>query len=52
MVGNLSCMGVARSHASERLIYSVTQLSPETEYFWVHAAGMLAMMSPHWRIGS
>ena len=34
----------------ERLIYSVTQLSPETEYFWVHAAGMLAYDVPHWRI--
>ena len=25
-------------------------LSPENEYFWVHAAGMLAYDVPHWRI--
>jgi tetratricopeptide (TPR) repeat protein len=34
----------------ERLIPSVTHLSPENEYFWVHAAGMLAYDVPHWRI--
>lgn len=34
----------------ERLIPSVIHLSPENEYFWVHAAGILAYDVPHWRI--
>lgn len=34
----------------ERLIPTVMQLNPENEYFWVHAAGMLAYDVPHWRI--
>lgn len=34
----------------ERLIPSVMHLSPDNEYFWVHAAGMLAYDVPHWRV--